>query len=237
MVFFDGHEREDVVEYRDGWSKRMMEYYSYSEKYATEDAVVVIPPELPDGVKQHVFVTHDDSTFYSNDFQRYAWLQNDESYCLPKSQGRSIMISEFQCPCHGTMRGTLNGKPVTSRVIFYPGANHEGYWKSIHMQAQLSDVVIPLFKLLHPDKMGVFLFDQSSNHKAFPEDALVASKMNMNPILIKDDDSLQGKFRDQSFYVFKTFDYAQQQKILHQQNKTREKKVEEIQAIFSRAFP
>lgn len=214
----------------------MMEYYSYSEKYDDDDAAVVIPPELPQGIKQHVFVTHDESTFYANDYQKYAWIQDDESYCLPKSQGRSIMISEFQCPCHGTMRGTVNGKPATSRVIFYPGASFEGYWKSEHMHDQLQNTVIPLFKQLHPNMMAVFLFDQSSNHKAFAEDALVAAKMNMNPIEIKNDDSPQGKFRDQSFYVFKNFDYAEQQKVFYQANKSHAKKVQEYLKIQSKTF-
>jgi hypothetical protein len=40
------------------------------------------------------------------------------------------MVSEFQCNCHGTMRGTVNGKYMTSRHLFYPGAANEGYWTS-----------------------------------------------------------------------------------------------------------
>lgn len=145
VVYFDGHEREDVVNYRKEWSKRMMEYYEYCEKYDEMDVEKVSPPVHMNGKKQHVFVTHDESTFYANDYQKYAWVENDESYCLPKSQGRSIMISEFQCPCHGTMKGYINGKFITSRVIFYPGAQYQGYWKCEHMLAQLRDGGYPTF--------------------------------------------------------------------------------------------
>lgn len=193
-------------------------------------------PELTNGMKQHVFVTHDESTFYANDYQKYAWVENEESYCLPKSQGRSIMISEFQCPCHGTMRGLVNGKYVTSRVIFYPGAQYQGYWKCEHMLAQLRDEVIPLFKSLHPDMIGVFIFDQSNNHKAFGSNALIANNMNMNAIEIKDSASSQGNFRDRSFYVNKKFDYAEQQKVYFQK-KDNVEKIKDFQRIHSKLHP
>jgi hypothetical protein len=215
------------VTHRKEFAKRMMEYRQYSESYDPIDVNVVVPPVLPSGVKQHVFVTHDESTFYSNDYQKQAWTEEDESYCLPKSQGRSIMISEFQCSCHGTMRGEIDGEEVSSRTVFYPGANFDTYWKSENMVEQLTTKVMPLFKLLHPDMIGVFLFDQSSNHKAFSEDALVASKMNMNPTEIKEDyETIQGKFRqgyyynpnleevvDHSLYIETDYDYIEEQKV------------------------
>ncbi|KAI8883966.1 hypothetical protein K501DRAFT_183269, partial [Backusella circina FSU 941] len=95
------------------------------------------------------------------------------------------LISEFQYPCHGTIRGGADKKEVSSRTVFYPGANFDTYWKSENIVDQLTTTVIPLFKLLDPGLTGAFLFDQISNRKAFPEDALVATKMNMNLIEIK----------------------------------------------------
>lgn len=186
-VYYDGHEREDVIAYRLLWSNRIMEYQKFSQEYDQDDVSVELPLELPAGTKQHVFVTHDESTFYSNDYQKHAWVENNESYCLPKSQGRSIMVSEFHCRCHGTMRATINGKKVTSRKIFYPGAANEGYWTSKHMLEQLEEV-ITLFNHIHEGMIGVFCFDQSSNHKAFAPDALVANRMNMLPHVVKPDE-------------------------------------------------
>jgi hypothetical protein len=221
VLFFDGHEREEHVEYRNEWSKRIMEYREYSETYSYEDVSIVVPPTLPPNVKQHVFVTHDESTFYANDHQQYAWLEESESFILPKSQGRSIMISEFHCPCHGTMRAVINGKAVTSRVVFYPGAAYQGYWTSEHMIAQLQDV-LELFKLLHTGMVGVFLFDQSSNHKAFAKDALVASRMNMgahevskNEVKVRNGfyTNNQGVKKIQSFYVEKNYNYPEVRKV------------------------
>ena len=39
---------------------------------------------------------------------------------------------------------------------------------------------IPLFEALHPDCIGVFLLNNSSNHAAFADDALVAKRMTLN---------------------------------------------------------
>ncbi|KAG0924836.1 hypothetical protein G6F29_013550 [Rhizopus arrhizus] len=41
-IYFDGHEREDVVEYRSVWSKRMLEYMEKMDFYSgeTEEDVV-----------------------------------------------------------------------------------------------------------------------------------------------------------------------------------------------------
>ena len=174
-IFFDGHEREDVVEYRRGWSKRMMEYMSRSEFYE-ENQVDVIEPSLVDGQKKVVFVTHDESTFYANDGSNDLWLESGENYMRKKGMGQSIMISEFQCPCHGTMRSSA----WMSRRLFKAGTDREGWWTSENMVKQLEEDAIPLFELLHPGCVAVFLFDNSSNHGAYAKDALVASRMTLN---------------------------------------------------------
>ena len=40
---------------------------------------------------------------------------------------------------------------------------------------------IPIFEILHPGCIGVFCFDQSTNHNAMAEDALVVTRMNLGP--------------------------------------------------------
>jgi hypothetical protein len=70
------------------------------------------------------------------------------------------------CACHGSL----------SREIIKPGAARDGYWTSVEMKAQLQKA-IEKFTLLHPGSVGVFLFDQSSNHNAFAADALRATNM------------------------------------------------------------
>ena len=82
------------------------------------------------------------------------------------------------------------------------------------MVAQLKDDVIELFDLLHPGCTAVFLFDNSSNHSAYADDALVASRMTLNEKLSPIEDKYQfrdtsvklssGEIIQQSFYYEKT---------------------------------
>ena len=39
---------------------------------------------------------------------------------------------------------------------------------------------ISIFEILHPGCIGIFCFDQSTNHNAMAGDALVATKMNLD---------------------------------------------------------
>ena len=137
---------------------------------------VILPPKLEDGKKKIVFVTHDESTFYANDGKNDLWLEDGENYIRKKSAGLSIMISEFQCPCHGTMKAS----GLTSREIFKAGTDRQVWWTSADMVRQLETNVIKVFDELHPGCTGVFLFDHSSNHGAYADDALVVSRMTLN---------------------------------------------------------
>ncbi|CAB4388705.1 unnamed protein product [Rhizophagus irregularis] len=57
----------------------------------------------------------------------------------------------------------------------------DGYWKSKHMLDQLVHQAIPIFEILHPGCVGVFCFDQSTNHNAMAADALIVVRMNLSP--------------------------------------------------------
>jgi hypothetical protein len=191
-VYYDGHEREDVQAYRLQWSRRMMKYKESMDDYIGDDESEIVPPlNIQD--EKLVMVTHDESTFYANDGKQTVWLLDHEHPILKKGQGLSIMVSEFQCPCHGTMRS--DGK--ISRVLFHAGANRDGYWTSEDMVKQLKDV-IPLFEELHPNCRGVFLFDQSSNHNAYPNNALVANRMTLRPKMVSPNDKYE--FKDTKFW-------------------------------------
>jgi hypothetical protein len=122
-------------------------------------------------------ITHDESTFYANDGKEKSWFLEQESQLTPKGPGLSIMVSEFQCPCHGTMR--YNGQ--IARTLFYAGVNRDGYWRHEDLVQQLKEQALPIFKALHPDCKGLFIFDQSSNHTAYAADALVAARMPLHP--------------------------------------------------------
>ena len=66
-VYFDGHEREDVVNYRNEvflniWQEASRRFVIFNEDGSWEK-----PPSLQPGEKPLVLVTHDESTFNAND--------------------------------------------------------------------------------------------------------------------------------------------------------------------------
>lgn len=126
--------------------------------------------------KNILFVTQDESIFYANDGKNNLWLMEGEILIRKKGPGSSIMVSEFQCPCHGTMKI----KNWTSRTLFKAGDIREDWWTYKHMVEQLEENTIGLFDALHPDCTAVFLFDNSFNDGAYPNNSLVVNRMTLN---------------------------------------------------------
>ena len=62
------------------------------------------------------------------------------------------------------------------RKIIKPGANRDGYWTIDDMMLQC-ETAIDAFESSFPNCVGVFGFDHSSNHMAFPDDALRVSSL------------------------------------------------------------
>jgi hypothetical protein len=89
----------------------MVEYYQRMEHYEVDSEENVIEPEL-NGSKKPVLATHDESTFYGYDGKKTRWVQEGKSTILPKGPGQSLMVSDFMCPCHGTMKVPLMVKKL-----------------------------------------------------------------------------------------------------------------------------
>ena len=74
--------------------------------------------------------------------------------------------------------------PRTAHVLFEYGAEKEGYWNSSssRFMANIKDAVaIAKFKYPPEKNTLVFIFDQSSCHKADAENALNITRMNVRP--------------------------------------------------------
>ena len=101
-VDVDGHEREDVVLYRNEvflphWKslqRRMVIFQEDESGTVTWSA----PPTLLPSEKPLVLVTHDESTFNANDGKRQGWMKKGEQPLLQKGKGRGIMVSGFLTP-------------------------------------------------------------------------------------------------------------------------------------------
>ncbi|CAB5376582.1 unnamed protein product [Rhizophagus irregularis] len=141
-VYYDGHERPDVVKYRKEWLKRMFEYKKSMKDFDGNMLDVVLEPQLKPGEKELVQVTHDECHFYANDGQRKIWMQKDENILRSKHIGRSIMVSTFLCPCHGLLQLSdeqLQANPHIEQkeAFILRSVQTDGYWKSEHMLDQV----------------------------------------------------------------------------------------------------
>ena len=101
------------------------------------------------------------------DGDEFLWNDNSEpnweawkTMLRKKSMGAPIMVSDFLCPCHGRLKldpdhpmyDQLQHKEA--RVMIFPGANKDGYWRNEHMVEQVKDRAIPIFEALHPGCKG-----------------------------------------------------------------------------------
>ena len=149
-----------MVKYRKDWVRRMLDYATKMKQFHGEAMEQVTEPDLCDGDQELVLVTHDESTFHSNDGTARAWLADEETMLRKKSMGAAIMVSDFLCPCHGRLKldsdhlmyDQLQHKEA--RIMIFPGANRDGYWRSEHMVEQTKDRAIPIFEALHPGCKG-----------------------------------------------------------------------------------
>ncbi len=69
-IYFDGHERPDVLDYRQEFLAEMAQLEQWMPIPSDNDIMVLIEPNLNKGDKRHILVTHDESVFYANDSKK-----------------------------------------------------------------------------------------------------------------------------------------------------------------------
>jgi hypothetical protein len=209
-VYVDGHERADVIDYRGKFLNELKALEDISLEYE-DNLVDEVPKDIPSGAKRHVFVTHDESCFNANDDGGQGWEEKGNPALRPKGRGKALMVSEFLTESFGRLAIPPNDYarlqdppfPREATEIIEPGKNANGYWTGEDLvkqvgasrlqqsfflvndasisTLQIRDRAIPIFNHLHPGCIGVFLFDNSSNHGLFAPDALRVQNMNLNP--------------------------------------------------------
>jgi hypothetical protein len=98
-MYVDGHEREDIVEYREEFIKRWKVYekrmYSYDNDGNREGELNGFPVSSGQRFRL-ILVTHDESTFYETDRWKSVWThRSDKAVPLKKGEGASLMASDF----------------------------------------------------------------------------------------------------------------------------------------------
>src|ERR1700720_879451 len=152
-----------------------------------------IPPPLAPGEKEHVLVPQDECIVNVNEGPRRRWLKGDQQPLKKKGNGRAVHICGWICETTGHLRlsdeqiaaqsalpEAQRLKVTDSRKIIYPGKNHDAWWDLKQLMDQMTHA-IDIFEHLHPEKVGIWLFDCSSTHEGLAEDALNVNNMNVNP--------------------------------------------------------
>ena len=102
-VFFDGHEKEDVVEYRETFLDEMKSLLPYFVEFSDDGSM--LPKICPDDCtvggpnrRAIIMITRDESTFSANNGRRKIWTLDGHGILRPKGKGKSIMVSDFLLP-------------------------------------------------------------------------------------------------------------------------------------------
>ena len=190
MVYFDGHEREDVVKDRKRFDKEMMEAKKKVDR-CNEISLEMIPSER----STHVRVTQDEKVHHSNDVQTRFWSDGHGERPPPKSQGATVMTSDFFCEEFGHVILSPEELVVARQDpecgYLFSGSKSEyqdrkagailnvstdGYYNHEACSRDFKKASwIVKFKT---KKISIFITDNSPIHNYMAEDSLNATKMN-----------------------------------------------------------
>ena len=196
-LYFDGHERPDVIAYRLDFVERVNKLYlSRMESCVdNEDGGIEIQQPNLSAVQQHqppalqrllIPLAHDECTFYSKDGKRRSRVIKGTAAPMHKGKGKSLMVSGFICPCHGFFCIEHAPNPAAhpelagakSYVLFEAGKGREGWWRNEDLVAQ-TEKVIQLFEAVHPGCQALFIFDNSQNHHKKSPTSIDPSEMTV----------------------------------------------------------
>ena len=197
-IFIDGHEQEDVVDYRKVFLRRMVKigfiHFTNAPTESAQNALPtdIDPPSLDRRSKTVVFF-HDESTFSANEDQNVMWGVGGQKMIKPKSRGAGIMVSDFIDEFDGFL--ALTEAQYDAAKVSNPGIKkyaqefleygeaREGYWTRDRFVAQMERAV-QIAEIKYPKSSGwrhVWVFVHSSCHAAMADDALDVNHMNVKP--------------------------------------------------------
>ncbi|CDO74299.1 hypothetical protein BN946_scf184839.g4 [Trametes cinnabarina] len=96
-----------------------------------------------------------------------------------KGEGASLMVTDFVSTNYGWLRSP-DGKEST-RVLFRPGKNRDGYFTHDEILAQATKAM-DILSRHYPDEDHILIFDNATTHLKRAADALSARHMSMKPM-------------------------------------------------------
>ena len=138
---------------------------------------------------------HDEVVYNANCAQSQYWGDGSFSMRTKKSQGQGRMVSDFVFEGDrvylrmtdeeferyvSSLGEGASRLPQEARIYFDYGKNSEGYWNSELFLNQMT-LAMDIHEIIFPGHQAIFKLDQSSGHRKFGADALVASAMSKKP--------------------------------------------------------
>ena len=137
-IYVDGHERPDVVTYRNEFLEQVAEFEPLMPKWLDKECKMRTLPELHSGQTPHILVTHDESTFQAYDEMRAFWRPDGEQPLRKKGMSAGLHVSDFLTEKIGRLRDDEG----EARVIMALGANRDGYWNGEKLLNQVRRAVV-----------------------------------------------------------------------------------------------
>jgi transposase len=168
--YVDGHEREDVVKYRNEvflprWANVKARSWDWANRQLDP-----LPHE-----RRIVLWFHDESTFYANDWHIARSIHKGEKPTpYAKGEGTSEMVADLVSADFGWLRSP-DGKEE-ARVLFKAGENWEGYFTAEDILKQV-EKAIDILEKYYPDQDHVLVYGNVSTHQKRPDGSLSARKM------------------------------------------------------------
>ncbi|KAF9470849.1 hypothetical protein BDN70DRAFT_998814 [Pholiota conissans] len=169
--YVDGHEREDVVAYREKtFLPAWQALQDCMHNWSTEN----LPEFGPHRLGRRVIVWfHDESVFYAHDRRRRLWVHKDApAKPYAKGDGASLMFAQFVSADFGW----LAWAEKSAQRVMKPGKNKDGYFSNDDIIEQVH-VAMDMVSERWPEFEHVFIYDNASTHLKRPDDSISARKM------------------------------------------------------------
>ncbi|CAG8680289.1 23464_t:CDS:2, partial [Cetraspora pellucida] len=114
--------------------------------------------QLANGEKEHIWVTHNETTFHTYDGPHAVWGPEGKNPLRKKGLGPDDL------------------KETHEMMVL--GSHYDRFWDIPKLLKQVK-CVIDIFEKTYPGCIGIFTFNNAMSHTAFAEDTLVASQMNL----------------------------------------------------------
>jgi hypothetical protein len=130
-LYYDGHERPDVVKYRqEEFLPTIREYWPRLVRYDKADNDQKVNSSAEDDVRPLVLVAQDEMTAQCNDGNTCSWVWKGEQPLRKKGKGKGLHRSDVVCSTVGYLVDAGQGLEY--------GKNYEGYWTGELFVTQVS---------------------------------------------------------------------------------------------------